>query len=73
MLSGLSAKNNSVEQARANDIQNANARNTSTWISNPNAGDKGYHAMVAYHGDSFYGLRDGTFETAILTVTDWAR
>ncbi|KFX20030.1 carbohydrate porin [Pectobacterium betavasculorum] len=54
MLNGMKAKDN---EARPN---------TSSEVTNINAGDKGYHAMVAYHGDSFYGLRDGTSKTAIL-------
>ncbi|MEC5342593.1 carbohydrate porin [Brenneria populi] len=54
MLSGMKAKDN---EARPN---------TSAEVTNVNAGDKGYHAMIAYHGDSFYGLRDGTSKTAIL-------
>ncbi|MBI0551700.1 carbohydrate porin [Pectobacterium parmentieri] len=67
MLSGMKAKNNDIDSARASDIARAGTnRDYSTWVSNPNAGDKGYHAMVAYHGDSFYGLRDGTSKTAIL-------
>ncbi|MEF9678037.1 carbohydrate porin [Pectobacterium aroidearum] len=59
MLSGLTAKNNDVKQ-------NTGTSRDNTFVTNTNAGDKGYHAMVAYHGDSFYGLRDGTSKTAIL-------
>ncbi|MFE8147757.1 carbohydrate porin [Brenneria goodwinii] len=67
MLSGLKAKNNDVDEARASDIARAGTDNSySTWISNPYAGDKGYHAMIAYHGDSFYGLREGSAKVAVL-------
>ncbi|KHN50085.1 carbohydrate porin [Pectobacterium fontis] len=59
MLSGLSAKNNDVKE-------NTGTSRDNTVVTNTNAGDKGYHALVAYHGDSFYGLRDGTSKTAIL-------
>ncbi|PWC20199.1 porin [Brenneria roseae subsp. roseae] len=54
MLSGMKAKDN---EARPN---------TSADVTNVNAGDKGYHAMAAYHGDSFFGLREGTSKVAVL-------
>lgn len=53
MVSGLRAKNN---QEREN----------SGTLRNSNAADSGYHTMLAYHGDSFYGLREGTSKTALL-------
>jgi sucrose porin len=53
MLSGLRAKNNQ-------DRENTGNRGTST------AADTGFHTMLAYHGDSFYGLREGTSKTALL-------
>jgi len=53
MLSGLRAKNN---QDRINSGTQGNA----------NAADTGFHTMLAYHGDSFYGLREGTSKTALL-------
>ncbi|KAA8999476.1 carbohydrate porin [Affinibrenneria salicis] len=58
MLSGLSAKDN---DARQNE-----GRNSASNVTNTNAGDTGFHAMAAWHGDSFYGLRDGTSKTALL-------
>jgi len=53
MLSGLRAKEN---DERIND----------TTVRSNNAGDTGVHALVAYHGDDFYGLRDGTSKVALL-------
>ncbi|TCT91667.1 sucrose porin [Gibbsiella quercinecans] len=58
MLSGLRAKDN---DARANT-----GHNSAYTVTNNNAGDTGYHAMLAWHGDSFYGLRNGTSTTALL-------
>ncbi|WJV69118.1 carbohydrate porin [Pectobacteriaceae bacterium CE70] len=58
MLSGLSAKNNNRRETSDVDL--------STSVTNVNAGDKGYHTMLAWHGDSFYGMRDGTSKTAVL-------
>jgi len=31
-----------------------------------NAADSGWHTMVAYHGDSFFGMGDGNFKAALL-------
>ncbi|CQH16001.1 carbohydrate porin [Yersinia enterocolitica] len=53
MLSGLRAKDNEARQNSGETV-------------NTNAADKGIHSMVAYHGDSFYGLREGTSKTALL-------
>ncbi|CQI95487.1 sucrose porin [Yersinia rohdei] len=53
MLSGLRAKDN-------------DARQNSGATLNTHAADKGIHGMLAYHGDSFYGLRAGTSKTALL-------
>ena len=53
MLSGLRAKNN---QDRENSGTNGIT----------NAADTGFHTMLAYHGDSFYGLREGSSKTALL-------
>ncbi|CNI96022.1 carbohydrate porin [Yersinia rohdei] len=53
MLSGLRAKDNDARQ------------NSGTTL-NTHAADKGIHGMLAYHGDSFYGLRAGTSKTALL-------
>ncbi|GHC18062.1 carbohydrate porin [Aidingimonas halophila] len=33
---------------------------------NQTAADNGAHAMLAYHGDSFFGLSDGSFKAAML-------
>lgn len=52
MLSGLRAKEN---DARVNTSER-----------NSHAGDRGFHSMLAYHGDSFYGVADGTAKTALL-------
>lgn len=52
MLSGLRAKNN--------DVRTNSARRTSQ------AGDRGVHTMLAWHGDNFYGFRDGTAKAALL-------
>jgi sucrose porin len=30
------------------------------------AADSGWHTMVAYHGDSFFGLNDGNFKAAVM-------
>ncbi|CAM3410219.1 MULTISPECIES: carbohydrate porin [Yersinia] len=53
MLSGLRAKDN--DQRKINGI-----------VASDNAAEKGFHAMLAYHGDSFYGLREGTAKIAVL-------
>ncbi|MCG6658105.1 porin [Halomonas campisalis] len=34
--------------------------------SGDTAADSGWHTMVAYHGDSFFGLGDGNFKVALL-------
>lgn len=33
---------------------------------NTDAADSGIHTMLAYHGDSFFGLSDGNFKVAVL-------
>ncbi|WP_081943097.1 carbohydrate porin [Dickeya fangzhongdai] len=58
MLSGLRARNN--------DVKENTGRNNANNVTNTNAGDSGYHALAAWHGDSFYGLRDGTSKVALL-------
>lgn len=52
MLSGLRAKDN---DERINSS-----------VRSDNAGDKGVHTMVAWHGDSFYGMAEGSAKTALL-------
>ncbi|GAB3338865.1 carbohydrate porin [Chromohalobacter beijerinckii] len=34
------------------------------------AAENGYHGMLAYHGDSFFGLREGSFKAALLHGQD---
>ncbi len=34
--------------------------------SGDSAADDGFHTMVAYHGDSFFGLSDGNFKAAVM-------
>lgn len=53
MVSGLKAKDNDARQ------------NTGSSGSTQGA-DTGFHTMLAYHGDSFYGLRAGSSKTALL-------
>ena len=53
MVSGLKAKDN---EARSNS-------GTQGTLA---AADTGFHTMLAYHGESFYGVRDGSFKTALL-------
>ncbi len=53
MLNGLRARDNDAKT-------NAGTAGDTT------VADTGYHAMLAYHGTSFYGLRDGTFKAAML-------
>ncbi len=53
MVSGLRARNNQDRE------------NSGSYV-NSHAADTGFHSMLAYHGDSFYGLRDGTSKTALL-------
>lgn len=53
MVSGLRAKNNQ-------DRENTGTQGVT------NAADTGFHTLLAYHGDSFYGLREGTSKTALL-------
>ncbi|MFC3394158.1 carbohydrate porin [Brenneria rubrifaciens] len=59
MLSGLKAKNNDVKE-------NTGTRRDNITVTNTNAGDKGYHAMAVWHGDDFYGLREGSAKVAVL-------
>ncbi|WP_192458386.1 carbohydrate porin [Musicola keenii] len=58
MLSGLNARNN--------DVKTNSGVNSANHVTNTHAGDNGYHAMAAWHGDSFYGLREGTAKVAVL-------
>ena len=53
MLSGL--------RARDNDAKSNSGSDGSIKVA-----DKGYHTMLAYHGQSFFGLRDGSFKSALL-------
>ena len=53
MLSGL--------RARDNDAKSNSGSDGSIKVA-----DKGVHTMLAYHGQSFFGLRDGTFKSALL-------
>ncbi|MDR5858909.1 carbohydrate porin [Halomonas eurihalina] len=50
MLSGMNATDNDERLTEGN-------------IS---AADNGVHTMVAYHGDSFFGLNDGNFKAAVM-------
>ncbi|UYG06967.1 carbohydrate porin [Halomonas sp. M4R1S46] len=50
MVSGLSAADNDER-----DILNGST-----------AADDGFHTMVAYHGDSFFGLSEGNFKAAVM-------
>ncbi len=53
MVSGLKAKDN-------------DARNNTGTTGTTQAANKGFHTMLAYHGESFYGFREGSFKTALL-------
>lgn len=53
MVSGLRAKNNQ-------NRENVGSQGISK------AADTGFHTLLAYHGDNFYGLREGTSKTALL-------
>ncbi|KMQ76205.1 carbohydrate porin [Marinobacter subterrani] len=46
-------------KAQDNDQRLVNGTNTS-------AAETGIHTMLAYHGDSFFGMADGTFKVAVL-------
>lgn len=35
------------------------------------AADTGVHTLLAYHGTSFYGLKDGSSKTALLYGQGW--
>ncbi|MGR2739807.1 carbohydrate porin [Billgrantia sp. Q4P2] len=50
MLNGLSAADNDERDIGENQT----------------AADSGFHTMVAYHGDSFFGLGEGNFKLALL-------
>ncbi|SDL36639.1 sucrose porin [Franzmannia pantelleriensis] len=50
MLSGLSAADNDERDIAAGQT----------------AADSGFHTMVAYHGDSFFGLGEGNFKAALI-------
>lgn len=51
MLNGLSAADN--DERVLDDL-------------NDEAADSGFHTMLAYHGDSFFGLGEGSFKAALL-------
>ncbi|MFC3914399.1 carbohydrate porin [Pseudaeromonas sharmana] len=53
MISGLRARDNDAKY------------NTGTAGTTQVAG-QGFHTMLAYHGDSFFGLREGSFKSALL-------
>ncbi|MFY0991337.1 carbohydrate porin [Halomonas sp. C05BenzN] len=50
MVSGLSAADNDERALESGD----------------SAADSGFHTMVAYHGDSFFGLGEGNFKAALI-------
>ncbi len=50
MVSGLSAADNEERDIGAGQ----------------DAADSGFHTMVAYHGDSFFGLSEGNFKAAVM-------
>ncbi|APX94048.1 porin [Halomonas sp. 1513] len=50
MVSGLSAADNDERDIAAGQT----------------AADSGFHSMVAYHGDSFFGLSEGNFKAALI-------
>ncbi|MEQ5802850.1 carbohydrate porin [Halomonas sp. H10-9-1] len=50
MVSGLSAADNDERDIEAGQT----------------AADSGFHTMVAYHGDSFFGLGEGNFKAALI-------
>ncbi|WP_300271264.1 carbohydrate porin [Halomonas sp.] len=61
MVSGMSAADN---DERLNDLR---LDDNETVISTGEAGaGSGFHTMVAYHGDSFFGLGEGNFKAAVL-------
>ncbi|WP_110685473.1 carbohydrate porin [Salinicola aestuarinus] len=55
MVSGMSANDN---DERDNDPANN--------LAGDNVADSGFHTMVAYHGDSFFGLGEGSYKAALL-------
>ncbi|WP_457809319.1 carbohydrate porin [Kushneria sp. EE4] len=55
MISGMSANDN---DERDNDPDNN--------LASDNAAENGFHTMVAYHGDSFFGMGEGTFKAAAM-------
>jgi sucrose porin len=74
MISGLSAADN---DDRYNDVQtetqlvndpSTNIVESQTTVTNlgERGADNGFHTMLAYHGDSFFGLGEGSFKAALL-------
>ncbi|WP_299257990.1 carbohydrate porin [uncultured Kushneria sp.] len=55
MISGMSANDN---DERDNDPRNG--------IPGDNVAENGVHIMAAYHGDSFFGMGEGTFKAALM-------
>ncbi|WP_456268514.1 carbohydrate porin [Kushneria sp. AK178] len=55
MVNGMSANDN---DERDNDPRNG--------ILGDNVAENGFQTMLAYHGDSFFGLGEGTFKAALL-------
>ena len=73
-ISGLSAADN---DDRYNDVQtetqlvndpSTNIVESQTTVTNlgERGADNGFHTMLAYHGDSFFGLGEGSFKAALL-------
>ncbi|WP_189516104.1 carbohydrate porin [Kushneria pakistanensis] len=55
MISGMSANDN---DERDNDPRNG--------VPGDNVAENGFQTMLAYHGDSFFGMGDGTFKAALM-------
>ncbi len=55
MINGMSANDN---DERDNDPRNG--------VPGDNVAENGFQTMLAYHGDSFFGLGEGTFKTALM-------
>nr|WP_299243657.1 carbohydrate porin [uncultured Halomonas sp.] len=72
MISGLSATDN---DDRFNDLQTETQQvvvdgvveeNVTVTNRGERGADDGFHTMLAYHGDSFFGLSEGNFKAAVL-------
>jgi len=62
MVSGLSAADN---DERFNDLRTDDDDDIVISLGEPGA-TSGFHTMVAYHGDSFFGLGEGNFKVALM-------